>query len=79
MSALFPFFFQGGKVEVFRHIISNVALLCLGRLGSFGTPNRILAHLAPLTEFFRDTGKEPFKAHKAGTVSVKPGQMGPLP
>jgi len=37
-----------------------------------------LAHLAPLTEFFRDAGTELFKAHKAGTVPVLPGQVGPL-
>jgi len=43
MTALFPFLFQGGKVEIFVRIFSNVALLCLGRLGTFGTPNRVFS------------------------------------
>jgi hypothetical protein len=38
MAALFPFFFQGGKFEIFVRIISNVL--------------EDLAHLAPLTEFW---------------------------
>lgn len=78
MAALFQFFSQARKVEIFVRIFSNVALLCLGRLGAFGTSNR-MAHLAPVTEFFRDGGTELFKAHKAETVPVKPGRMGPLP
>jgi hypothetical protein len=74
MAVLFPFCSQAGKVEIFVLIISNVTRLCLGRLCTFGTRNRILAHLASVTEFFRDAGTELFKAHKAGTVPVKLGQ-----